>query len=165
MPHLAALFMLAASLCFCVASAFSGDFEISNVIASSPFQADPTSTQSTLISFDFQDQDTPELGSNRCGVEWAVGLSPPVMWQNTCDNSTFGVRVISWYGVQNFSLDLKHTYIDESVGQYPYNVLTKFAPLNVTYPGTKHYQCNLSQAECGSYTGAIILANVTRAIA
>ena len=35
------------------------------------------------------------------------------MWQNTCDNSTFGVRVLSWDGVQNISLDLKHTYIDE----------------------------------------------------
>jgi len=52
-----------------------------------------------------------------------------------------------------------------SVGQYPYNVVTKFAPLNLTYPGTKHYQCNLSEAYCESDTGAIIPANVTRAVA
>ncbi|KAK5057799.1 hypothetical protein LTR84_011800 [Exophiala bonariae] len=152
-------------MCCHVASAFSANFEISNIISSSPFQADPTSQQSTLVSFDFRDQDTPEVGANRCGIEWAVGLSPPVLWQDTCDNSTFGVRVTSWHGVQNFSLDLKHTYIDDKVGEYPYNVVTKFAPVNLTFLGTKRYHCDLSQAECESDTGAIIVFNVTRSIA
>ncbi|OQV04452.1 hypothetical protein CLAIMM_09334 isoform 3 [Cladophialophora immunda] len=95
------------------ASAFSGNFELTNVVVSSPFQADPTSTQSTYVQFDFCDEDTPEVGSTHCCVEWAVGLSPPTSAANTCDNSTFDVLVTSWQGVGNLSLRLAHQYIDD----------------------------------------------------
>ncbi|KIW28682.1 uncharacterized protein PV07_08322 [Cladophialophora immunda] len=147
------------------ASAFSGNFELTNVVVSSPFQADPTSTQSTYVQFDFCDEDTPEVGSTHCCVEWAVGLSPPTSAANTCDNSTFDVLVTSWQGVGNLSLRLAHQYIDDSVGQAPYNVLTKFSNFNLTYPATEDYQCDMGNAACVSSDGAVIVANVTQAIA
>ncbi|EXJ67180.1 uncharacterized protein A1O5_09827 [Cladophialophora psammophila CBS 110553] len=147
------------------ASAFSGNFELTNIVVSSPFQADPTSTQSSYVQFDFCDQDTPEIGTAHCCVDWAVGLSPPTSASNTCDNSTFDVLVTSWHGVGNLSLRLAHQYIDNSVGQAPYNVLTKFSDFNLTYPATEHYQCDTGNAECVTGAGEVIIANVTTAIA
>jgi len=35
-----------------------------------------------------------------------------------------------------------------SVGEYPYNVLTKFANLSLAYPSTQYYDCDMSKAEC-----------------
>ncbi|KIW74605.1 hypothetical protein Z517_11375 [Fonsecaea pedrosoi CBS 271.37] len=147
------------------ASAFSGNFELTNIVVSSPFEADPTSTQSTYIQFDFCDEDTPEVGPTHCCVEWAVGLSPPTSARDTCDNSTFNVLVTSWHGVGNFSLQLAHQYIDNSVGQAPYNVLTKFSDFNLTYPTTDYYQCDIGNAACVTTDGKVIIANVTEAIA
>ncbi|KIW88906.1 uncharacterized protein Z519_10390 [Cladophialophora bantiana CBS 173.52] len=147
------------------ASAFSGNFELTNVVVSSPFQADPTSTQGSYLQFDFCDQDTPEVGATHCCVDWAVGLGPPTSASNTCDNSTFDVLITSWHGVGNLSLRLAHQYIDNSVGQAPYNVLTKFSDFNLTYPATEHYQCDMGNAECVTSAGEVIIANVTTAIA
>ncbi|EHY55402.1 hypothetical protein HRR83_008845 [Exophiala dermatitidis] len=159
--------LLTAAACFLVSmvAAFSGNFELTNLVVSSPFQADPKSTESTYVEFDFCDQDTPDIGSTHCCVQWAVGLNPPVTSGNTCDNTTFAVLVTSWGGVQNLSLELSHTYIDNSVGQAPYNVLTKFADLNLTYPGTNNYECDSAQAECKSCDGEVIVATVSRAVA
>ncbi|KAK5454086.1 hypothetical protein LTS15_006086 [Exophiala xenobiotica] len=109
------------------------------------------------------DQDTPEVGSTHCCVEWAVDQQPPTTWTNTCDNSTFGVLVQSWNGVDNMSLQMSHQYIDNSVGQYPYNVLTKFSEFDLAYPSTQYYDCDMSTAECQS--SAVIVALVTEAVA
>ncbi|OAP58830.1 hypothetical protein AYL99_06127 [Fonsecaea erecta] len=164
MPSIS-IFIAFIALLSSAASAFSGNFELTNVVVSSPFEADPTSTESTYVQFDFCDEDTPEVGPTHCCVEWAVGLSPPSSAANTCDNSTFDVLVTSWYGVGNISLRLAHQYIDNSVGQAPYNVLTKFSNFNLTYPATDYYECDLGSAECISDDGEVIIANVTQAIA
>ncbi|EXJ85111.1 hypothetical protein A1O3_05786 [Capronia epimyces CBS 606.96] len=148
-----------------IVAAFSGNFELTNLIASSPFQADAKSIESTYLQFDFCDQDTPEIGSTHCCVEWAVGLSPPATSSNTCDNTTFAVLITSWTGVQSFSFELAHTYIDNSVGEAPYNVLTKFADVNMTYPTAQYYECDLPHAECKSCDGEVIVATVSKAIA
>ncbi|OCT47446.1 hypothetical protein CLCR_03696 [Cladophialophora carrionii] len=166
--------------------AFSGNFELTNLVVSSPFQADPYSVESTYVEFDFCDQDTPEVGSTHCGVQWSVGLSPPKISPNTCDNTSFSVTVTSWSGVANLSLKLGHQYIDDrsvylltfscpkdgaqtdprdSVGKAPYNVLSKYANFNLTYPHTPFYECDMTNAECKSCDGETILANITSAVA
>ncbi|EXJ85854.1 hypothetical protein A1O1_06223 [Capronia coronata CBS 617.96] len=165
MSAFVALLTVVAAFSSSIVAAFSGNFEMANVVVSSPFQADIKSTESTYIEFDFCDQDTPEVGSTHCCVEWAVGLSPPASSGNTCDNGTFAVLVTSWSGVGNLSLELAHTYIDNSVGEAPYNVLTKFADLNLTYPATQSYECDLPQAECKSCDGEVIVAIVNKAVA
>ena len=50
------------------------------------------------------------------------------------------------------------------IGEYPYNVLTKFGGLNLTYPGTANYYCELVKGSCWSKTGSSFLAMVTVAI-
>ncbi|EXJ59675.1 hypothetical protein A1O7_03821 [Cladophialophora yegresii CBS 114405] len=145
--------------------AFSGNFELTNLVVSSPFQADPYSIESTYVEFDFCDQDTPEVGSTHCGVQWAVGLSPPKTSPNTCDNTSFSVTVTSWFGVANLTLQLGHQYIDDSVGKAPYNVLSKYANFNLTYPHTPFYECDMAIAECKGCDGETIFANVTSAVA
>ncbi|KAJ9611427.1 hypothetical protein H2200_004611 [Cladophialophora chaetospira] len=163
-------------------SAFSGNFELTNLFIASPIQADPFSTVSTHVEFDFCDQDTPEVGPTRCEVEWAVGLSPPKSGAHTCDNSSFIVTITKWSGVGNLTLDLAHEYIDnryspftitqqletdkvDSVGQAPYNVLTKHSNFTLSYPITPFYECDMDNARCQSCEGEAIIANITTAIA
>ncbi|RVX74836.1 hypothetical protein B0A52_01113 [Exophiala mesophila] len=98
--------------CFVGSLAFSGDFNITNVVVSSPFQVDPTSTQPSFVAFFFADQDTASLDPVNCAASWAVGLSPPNSYQESCQNETFAFLITSWHGVQNFSISLRHTYID-----------------------------------------------------
>lgn len=56
--------------------------------------------------------------------------------------------------------------MENSVGQYPYNTLTTFASLELTYgdeniPG---YECNLQEAICQSPEGSIIMVNITKEV-
>ena len=130
---------------------------------------------------DFCDQDTPEVGPTHCGVQWAVGLSPPKSSAHTCDNTSFVVTVTSWHGVGDLTLNLGHKYIDDryshsfsseeqetdqdSVGKAPYNVLTKYASFNLTYPTTPFYECDKKMAHCQSCDGEAIIAKITSAVA
>jgi hypothetical protein len=52
-----------------------------------------------------------------------------------------------------------------SVGEAPYNILSKYSSLNLTYPNTTYYECNLDGAACNSCDGKAIIANVTEAVA
>jgi hypothetical protein len=71
------------------------------------------------------------------------------------------IKICSWQRVQRKSSDTQ-AY---SVGEAPYNVLTKFANLNLTYPATGYYDCDMSKAECQSSGDEILIANVTSAVA
>ncbi|KAK4942548.1 hypothetical protein LTR10_017677 [Elasticomyces elasticus] len=129
-------------------SAFSGNFKLTNMTVFSPSQSSANSTEGSYVEFNFGDEDTAQIGPIHCCVQWAVNASPPTTWPGSCDNDTFAVLVSSWNGVQDLTLDLQHTYIDNSVGEYPYNVLTKFANLSLAYPSTQYYDCDMSKAEC-----------------
>lgn len=52
-----------------------------------------------------------------------------------------------------------------SVGQAPYNILTKFASLNLDYQTTPNYACDMEDACCELSEGASLTADVTEAIA
>ncbi|ETN37942.1 uncharacterized protein HMPREF1541_07565 [Cyphellophora europaea CBS 101466] len=148
------------------ASQFLGDFLISNLVVDAPFQAYPNSTASSFVWFDFSDQDTLHVNPTRCIVEWAVGITSE-NGTATCANNTFTVQIpdTTYYGIQNFSIDLSHTYLDNTVGDPPYNVLTKLGGLNITFPEIENYKCDLSRGHCASVADASFLAVVTAAIA
>jgi hypothetical protein len=52
-----------------------------------------------------------------------------------------------------------------SVGPAPYNILTKFASLNLDYQTTPDYVCDMEDALCEVSEGASLTALVTEAIA
>ncbi|KAJ9636149.1 hypothetical protein H2204_005421 [Knufia peltigerae] len=160
---MASILIFAALLVSPFTAAFSGNFEVTNVVVSSPSQANPNSTEGSFVQFDFLDQDTPEVGTTHCCVEWAAGSQPPTTYSNACHNSTFDVQVQSWQGVDNVSLELSHQYIDDSIGQYPYNILTKFSDFVLAYPSIQPYSCDISKAECES--SGVLVAVVTTAVA
>ena len=54
---------------------------------------------------------------------------------------------------------------EPSVGEYPYNVNTKIGALNLAYPDTMYYECDLAHAHCNSCEGTVLSANVTMVIA
>ncbi|KAL6246005.1 hypothetical protein RBB50_007158 [Rhinocladiella similis] len=163
MLSLDSILISAALLIAPLTTAFSGNFEVTNVVVSSPSQANSNSTEGTFVQLEFSDQDTPEVGSTHCCIEWAAGMQPSTTYSNTCHNSTFSVQIQSWEGVDNVSLELSHQYIDNSVGQYPYNILTKFSDFVLTYPSIQHYNCDVSKAECES--SGVLIAIVTSAVA
>ncbi|KAI1619661.1 hypothetical protein EDD37DRAFT_203360 [Exophiala viscosa] len=144
-------------------SAFSGNFELTNITVSSLSQFNPDSVEGSYVELDFADQDTPEIEPVHCCVQWSANASPPTTWPGSCDNDTFAVLVSPWAGVQALTLDLQHSYIDNSVGEYPYNVLTKFANLSLEYPSTQYYDCDMSEAKCQS--SSAITAIVTSSTA
>jgi hypothetical protein len=55
-----------------------------------------------------------------------------------------------------------------SVGQAPYNILTLFGGVNLTYGAngsTPNYECDMSKAKCQSSSNTVILGEVTEAVA
>jgi hypothetical protein len=82
---------------------------------------------------------------------------------------TIAWNLIGWaYGVWEKREVRKRTQLTTlcpacSVGQYPYNVLTKFSEFRLAYPSTQYYDCDMSKAECQS--SAVIVALVTEAVA
>ena len=55
-----------------------------------------------------------------------------------------------------------------SVGQAPYNILTLVGGVKLTYGGdenTPNYECDMTRARCQSSSNAVILGNVTEAVA
>ncbi|KIW11064.1 hypothetical protein PV08_10363 [Exophiala spinifera] len=154
---------LAVLLVVPLATAFSGNFEVTNIVVSSPSQANPNSTEGSFVEFEFSDQDTPEAGSTHCCIEWAAGTQPSTTYSNTCHNSTFNAQIKLWEGVDNVTLQLSHRYIDNSVGKYPYNILTKFSNFFLSYPSIQRYNCDTSKAECES--SGVLIAIVSSAVA
>ena len=74
-------------------------------------------------------------------------------------------------GAQDFEVELSHTYLDASLGEYPYNILTKFGGLNLSWPDVEGYDCDGAEGDdgggpgrCWSETGVSFLAVVTKAI-
>jgi hypothetical protein len=64
----------------------------------------------------------------------------------------------------------KLTHNLHSVGKAPYNKLTLFGGVNLTYSGyggtsTPNYECDMSRAKCTSSKNAVILGEVTEAVA
>jgi len=160
--------LLALTTC---STAFSGNFEITDLCVDSPFQVNVTSTENSTVSFIFFDQNTPECEPVPCCATWAVGLPPPsIPAVGTCSNDSVHVSFPpgTYDGVASFSIQISHTYEDDSVGQYPYNVLSVFAGLNLTYGGnatTSNYVCDITRASCHSSYGSILIAEITTAIA
>jgi hypothetical protein len=128
------------------------------------------------ILVDFNDQDTPQLPTVACLIYWPSSQNPAIDNIALCANDSVRVAISaqtpssassSAFSPENFGVDLQHTYLDNSVGQAPYNVLTKFAGLNLSWPGTEGYDCDDNDGEgrrCWSRTGTAYLAVVTRAI-
>lgn len=50
------------------------------------------------------------------------------------------------------------------VGDAPYNILTKFGALNLTFPDTKNYVCDIARGYCASASKASFVATVTGAV-
>lgn len=57
-----------------------------------------------------------------------------------------------------------HLLTRSRTGAYPFNFVTKFSDLNLTYPNVPDFGCDLKKAHCESRKGSIIIAEVTRAI-
>ena len=82
-------------------------------------------------------------------------------------------------GVTNFMLNLSHTYIDNrsvtpsflqvgakmvcSIGDSPYNKLSKYGHIQFMFPNTTDYECDLARAHCQYCNGSTIIAPVTEA--
>lgn len=144
----------------------------------------------------FFDENTPQVETFTCYATWAVGLSPatePVL--GTCSNDSVHVSFPSgtYNGVANLYIQIAHIYEDDrsvtfrplahpteefkklihdvdSVGEAPYNKLTLFGGVKLTYSGyggsnTPNYECDMSRAKCTSSNNAVILGEVTEAIA
>lgn len=71
--------------------------------------------QRPTLTVDFTDQDTLYLPCTHCSITWPVGITPE-NGTAMCLNDTFAVNVpdATYWGIQNFSLELSHTYIDET---------------------------------------------------
>ena len=68
----------------------------------------------------FTDQNTPEYPSISCCASWAVGLSPPSdPTPGTCSDDQVHVSFPAgtYYGVENFQVQISHTYEDDRLVQ------------------------------------------------
>lgn len=153
-------FIVASVARFRVVAAWSGNFVISNIEASASNTTN--STASTSFAFDFGDEGTPEF-STHCSAEWAVNEKPPT-GSHPCNNDTFTLEVLgpAFNGLDDLVVSLSHTYYDDSVGNPPYNVLSKFGNLTLNST-TANYTCSDDGASCHSV--ANITALVTSAVA
>jgi hypothetical protein len=144
----------------------------------------------------FSDENTAQVGPASCCATWPAGLLPPVEpIPGTCSNNSVHVSFPSgtYNGVASLYIQLAHRYEDDrlvrlqrsacaadtfkklinnlhSVGQAPYNVITLFGGVNLTYggdgsPGTPNYECDMSTAKCRSSSNAVIIGEVTEAVA
>lgn len=67
------------------------------------------------FAVDFSDQDTLQVAPTRCILHWPVGVSSDD-GTSACANSSFAASIpdATYFGIQNFSIELSHTYIDNS---------------------------------------------------
>ena len=149
-----------------MSAAFAGNFVITNLEATSLGQASTPSNINNSISFDFGDQDTPQVGTTNCSAHWSPDSTPSTGSQ-ACANSTFTMKILdeTYNGLDNFIIELSHTYYDNSVGDPPYNILSKFGNLTLTYPGTTNYVCDSDNTACQSKENSTLIALVTSAVA
>lgn len=129
---------------FKTATAFTGNFVISNITASTS----NTSNSFTTVAFDFADQGTPDFTAH-CSAEWS-GATPST-GSHSCTNDTFTLKVLdeNFKSVDDSIVTLSHTYYDNSVGDPPYNVLSKFANLTLN-ENTANYTCTDDKTSCHS---------------
>ena len=130
------------------------------------------------------DDDYPNEDPVLCQIEWRAGTSPPDTTKYSCENDT--MRAWSpentFNGVKDFQLQFAHTVIEprfaqdlggyayiltpNSVGECPqYCYLTKYAMVNLTYPGTPNYECDTENAICAQRINTTIKAPVYLAVA
>ena len=146
-----------------MSAAFAGNFVITNLEATNH---GPASSINNSISFDFGDQDTPQVGTTNCSAHWSPDLAPST-GSHACANSTFTMKILdgTYDGLDDFIIGLSHTYYDNSVGDPPYNVLSKSGNLTLTYPGTTNYVCGSDNTTCRSKENSTLIAVVTSAVA
>lgn len=147
---------------------FKNDLSIAALFISNPYQADVTSSYNSTLSVLVIDDDYPNEDPVLCQIEWRAGTSPPDTTKYTCENDTMR----AWFphntfnGVKDFQLQLAHTVIEPSVGECPqYCYLTKYAMVNLTYPGTPNYECDTENAICAQRINTTIKAPVYLAVA
>ena len=149
-----------------VSAAFAGNFVITNLEATALDQASSKANVNNSITFEFGDQDTPEVGTTKCSAQWSPD-SAPSTGGHDCTNNTFTMEVLddTYKGLNNLIVSLSHTYYDNSVGDPPYNVLSKFGNLTLVYPGTTNYVCGSDNTTCHSKENSTLIALVTSAVA
>lgn len=130
------------------------------------------------------DEDYPDMKPVHCQVDWKAGVGPPLATQHQCENETTRVWFpeYTFYGVRNFQLQFAQTTIDarscsllpllmllltnNSIGECPqYCYLTKYASVNITYPGTPDWSCDPETAVCQQDLNTTIKAPVYLAVA
>ncbi|KAK5942265.1 hypothetical protein PMZ80_004828 [Knufia obscura] len=151
-----------------LAQGFKNDLAIANLFISNPIQSDVTSSYNSTLNVLVIDEDYPDEKPVHCQIEWEAGTAPPDTTQYQCDN----VTTRAWFpentfkGVKNFQLQFARTVIDSTVGECPqYCYLTKYAAVNLTYPGTPNYECDTKNATCEQRVNTTIKAPVFLSVA
>ncbi|KAI6842185.1 hypothetical protein KC340_g2661 [Hortaea werneckii] len=87
----------------------------------------------TTIAFTIHDPDPLTGATTTCTGTWQEGTDNyPSPGYQTCTNRTFGWNMESYSSFTDFTLNVKHTFEDPAVGDYPYNMVTTFGEANIT---------------------------------
>ncbi|RMX73409.1 hypothetical protein D0869_13633 [Hortaea werneckii] len=87
----------------------------------------------TTIEFTIHDPDPLTNTTTNCTGTWEEGTDNyPSPGYQTCTNRTFGWNMDTYSSFTSFTLNVKHTFEDPAVGDYPYNMVTTFGEANIT---------------------------------
>ncbi|KAI6881199.1 hypothetical protein KC318_g16630 [Hortaea werneckii] len=87
----------------------------------------------TTIEFTIHDPDPLTNATTNCTGTWEEGTDNyPSPGYQTCTNRTFGWNMDIYSSFTSFTLNVKHTFEDPAVGEYPYNMVTTFGEANIT---------------------------------
>ncbi|KAI7279627.1 hypothetical protein KC345_g5269 [Hortaea werneckii] len=87
----------------------------------------------TTIGFTIHDPDPLTNATTTCTGTWEEGSDNyPSPGYQTCTNTTFGWNMETYSSFTDFTLNVKHTFEDPAVGDYPYNKVTTFGEANIT---------------------------------
>ncbi|KAJ9650862.1 hypothetical protein H2198_009832 [Neophaeococcomyces mojaviensis] len=68
-------------------------------------------------------------------------------------------------GVQDFQLQFAHTVVDTSFGECPeYCYLSKFAAMNLSYPGMPNWECDIESGTCEQTLNTTVPAPIYMAV-
>jgi hypothetical protein len=158
------LLLSAAALTASTLAATNSDFE--------PFEITNlsiTKVQNANITLIFTVHDPDPLAASQstqaCSGTWKINSHGyPVDSYQICGNTTFGWNMESYTTMEQFVLQLEHSYTDPSVGEPPYDQITNFAKTTMT---PKNHPCKVKNGVkvCAQKAGTVIKAPIWGSIA